>query len=89
METPTLDLGILDSITRRLVLGLAYELGIEVIEGRWPFSRIADASEVMALSTVREVQGVTAVGGHSFRHGPVTQRLGDAFGGLISDQSGN
>ena len=79
LETPTLDLGILDSITRRLVLEDAVALGITLVEGRWPLQRLGDASEVMALSTTREVQPVSAIGDRQFGEGPVTSHLARSF----------
>ncbi len=79
IETPSLALGILDSITRRVVLDAARGLGIEVSEGSWTLDRLADAVEVMVLSTVREVQSVTRVGKVSFRSGPTTSRLASVF----------
>lgn len=82
LETPTLDLGILDSITRRVVLEEARGLGIEVLEGSWALDRPAEAVEVMALSTIREVQSVSQIGKESFPAGPITARLAAAFGAL-------
>lgn len=79
LETPTLDLGILDSITRRVVLDSAADSGIEVVEGRWSLDRLSDASEVMAWSTIREVQPVVAVGERTFAPGPVTKTLARMF----------
>lgn len=83
LETPSLDLGILFSITRDVVLGLALDLGVEVVEGVWRLERLDEASEVIAMSTVREVQGVTAVGERSFETGPITQNLATRFEQLI------
>ena len=83
LETPTLDLGILDSITRRTVFALASDLGVEVVEGAWKLDRLAGADEVMALSTIREVQAVSDVGDMTFREGPVTARLAEAFEELV------
>ena len=88
IETPTLDLGILGSITRRVVLEAARELGIEVLEGSWGLDRLADAEEVMALSTVREVQPVSRVGEMAFPPGPVTGRLAAAFDSLTHEMPG-
>lgn len=79
LETPNLDLGILDSITRRVVLGIAGEHGIEVREGSWGIDRLDAASEVMAWSTIREVQPVVAVGERTWGPGPVAEQLGKAF----------
>lgn len=79
VETPGLDLGILDSITRRVVLDLCAQEGIRVEEVQAPLGRVAAASEVMLWSTVREVQSVVAIGSHEFERGPVTAALQDAF----------
>lgn len=79
LETPGLELGILDSITRRVVLDLARGASIPVVEGSWDLQRLESADEVMALSTIREVQSVTAVGQMSFGPGPVTEMLARGF----------
>jgi branched-chain amino acid aminotransferase len=56
LRTPSLDVGILASITRdRLVREL------EVEEGAFPLEDLLGASEAFLASTVREVQGVEAV----------------------------
>jgi branched-subunit amino acid aminotransferase/4-amino-4-deoxychorismate lyase len=83
LETPSLDLGILDSITRRTTLRIAHELGLEVVEGRWDLGRLHVAEEMMALSTVREVQPVAEVGGLRFPEGPVTADLARRYFQLI------
>lgn len=79
LETPRLELGILDSITRRVVLGLASGLEIPVLEGHWGLDRLDTASEVTAWSTVREVQPVVAVGERTWEPGPVTKDLSQAY----------
>ena len=79
LETPTLDLGILDSITRRFALEDARAVGLEVVEGRWPLEHLEAADEVMAMSTVREVQPVSRVGHHRFAEGPATSRIAREF----------
>jgi 4-amino-4-deoxychorismate lyase len=83
IETPALDLGILDSITRRVVLELASGLGIEVVETRSPLARIEGADEVFAFSTIREIQPVTAVGTVEIPAGPVAPKLHQAFTEMV------
>ena len=83
LETPSLDLGILDSITRRYVLDLARQSGIEVVEGSWALSRLEVATEMMAVSTIQEVQSVAAVGDRSLEEGPVTRLLAEEFTKLV------
>jgi branched-chain amino acid aminotransferase len=56
LRTPSLDVGILPSITRDR---LARELEIE--EGAFPLDDLLGAREAFLASTVREVQGISAV----------------------------
>lgn len=79
LETPGLELGILGSITRAVVLDLAHEADVAVVEGRFPLERLLGADEVLAMSTVKEVAPVLRVDGTRFEEGPVTRRLGSAF----------
>jgi branched-subunit amino acid aminotransferase/4-amino-4-deoxychorismate lyase len=83
LETPGLELGILDSITRRVALDIASGLEIPVVQGRWELGRLDVASEVTAWSTVREVQPVEAIGERNWQPGPVTQRLSEEFADRI------
>lgn len=85
LETPSLELGILDSITRKVVLASAGELDLDVVEGAWALDRLAEASEAMAFSTMREVQPVGEIGDLGFDPGPVTKSLAEAFDALIHD----
>ncbi len=79
LETPDLELGILDSITRRMMLEAAAHLGIAVEEGVWALERLDEADEAMACSTIREVQAVIAIGERSWAPGPITAELAKAF----------
>jgi branched-subunit amino acid aminotransferase/4-amino-4-deoxychorismate lyase len=85
LETPTLELGILDSITRRFVFDAAARLGLPIVEGKWPLDRVEEAGEVMVWSTIREVQAVGAVGNTRFTPGSVTQELAVAFSTMVAD----
>jgi branched-subunit amino acid aminotransferase/4-amino-4-deoxychorismate lyase len=75
LETAGLDLGILDSITRRLMVADSAILEIEVVEGRFDLSRLELASEAMAISTVKQVAPVARVGDRTFAAGDVTATL--------------
>jgi branched-chain amino acid aminotransferase len=56
LRTPSLEVGILASITRERLLG-----ELEVEQGAFPLDELLGASEVFLASTVREVQAVSAV----------------------------
>jgi branched-subunit amino acid aminotransferase/4-amino-4-deoxychorismate lyase len=79
LETAGLDLGILDSITRRLILADCPLLGIEVVEGRFDLSRLDAASEAMVISTVKQVAPVARVEDHTFAAGDVAATLNSAL----------
>jgi 4-amino-4-deoxychorismate lyase len=87
LETPGLDLLVLDSITRRVVLELAAGLGISSLEGRFGADRLDAADEVMCLSTVKEVAPVVAVGPRAWPPGPVTAALREAFDGRVAQET--
>ncbi len=73
VETPSLDLFVLDSITRRYVIDRS------AVEGRFGFSRLAAATEVFAVSTLKEVTPVVQVGDQHFERGPITAELASGF----------
>ena len=79
IETPGLDLGILASVTMRFALEQARRRGLQVLEGRFPLSRLAAASEVAILSTTKEVTPVVAVGTEEFEAGPITKMLAEDY----------
>ena len=70
LHAPDVGLGIVDSISRRVVLELARERGVEVVEGRWRLDDLAGASEVLISSSVRDVLPVRRVGDLRFPDEP-------------------
>jgi len=81
--TPSLDVNILESVTRTAVLEVADSNGIEVHEGSFPVADLLAADEVFVLSTVREVSPVVRVATTEFLPGPVTARLRAGFIELV------
>jgi branched-chain amino acid aminotransferase len=82
LRTPSLDCGILDGITRGLVLVLADELTIPTEETRLGVNDLYSAEECFLTNTTQELLPVTGVDGHRVgdgRPGPVTQRLHTLF----------
>ena len=79
VETPSLDLGILASITRTVTLEEAAALGLTVVEGSYKLDRVLAADEVFALSTLKEVKPVDRIGTTTFSAGPITGKLESAY----------
>jgi branched-subunit amino acid aminotransferase/4-amino-4-deoxychorismate lyase len=84
LETPAMDLGILASVTRAEVLKAAADIGLAVVEGRWTLDRVLGADEVVALSTLKEVGPVVAVGSTEFIPGQATGSLAKAFSARVT-----
>ncbi len=85
IETPGLDLGILDSITRRVVFEIAADIEVPIVETTARLERLDDADEVLVFSTIREVQAVAAVGERVWEPGPLTERLRGVFRRLAGE----
>lgn len=82
LRTPALVCGILDGITRDLVLLLAREEGIAIEEGHFTAPDLSEASECFLTNTSMEIMPVTSFNhrplGHG-RPGPLTCRLQAIF----------
>lgn len=81
--TPSLDCGLLDGITRNIVIELARETGISVEEGRFLPDRLFHAEECFLTNTSMEIMPVTAVDRQpigSGKPGPITRQLRSLFG---------
>jgi branched-subunit amino acid aminotransferase/4-amino-4-deoxychorismate lyase len=87
LETPTLELGILASITRSVVLAEARRRDIDVREGRFPLQRIQEADEAMGLSTLKEVLAIGAIGEVALGEGPVTAAMQAAYRSVVSAET--
>jgi branched-chain amino acid aminotransferase len=75
VETPPLSAGCLPGITRRHVLEVCAELGIEAAEADLPLDALSEADEVFLTSSTRGIQPLVAWPGGSGPTGPVTVRL--------------
>ena len=64
LRTPSLDAGILESITRAQIVR-----SLHVEEGEFPAEDLLGAREAFLASTVREVQPVAAIDGHELETG--------------------
>jgi branched-chain amino acid aminotransferase len=82
LMTPSRDAGIVEGITRGVVLDLARRTGLPVVEGLFPINEIDTADEMFLTSTTREVVPIVRVDDKqvgSGRPGAVTTRLLDTY----------
>ncbi len=83
--TPSLSVGILESITRRHVIDCAGQIGAPVEEAVIPLKHFLECQEVFAASSIREILPIREWDGKTFPvPGPVTAKLYDAFRKKIS-----
>ncbi|MEY4704712.1 MAG: putative branched-chain-amino-acid aminotransferase [Nitrospirota bacterium] len=80
--TPALDCGLLDGITRDMLLTLAHEAQIPVDEGHFGVEALHQADECFLTNTTMEIMPVTMVNGHPVGQGTpgaLTQQLHRLF----------
>jgi branched-chain amino acid aminotransferase len=80
--TPAHDAGIVEGITRGVVLRLARDMGFEVVEGVFAVDEIVGADEMFLTSSTREIVPITRANGSTIasgKPGPVTLMLLKAF----------
>ncbi len=73
--TPSVETGILDGITRELVIGLARRHGLRVEEGMFYPNDLLGASEVFFTNTTAEVMPVAGIEDVKFEVGEITRTL--------------
>jgi branched-chain amino acid aminotransferase len=84
--TPDHDAGIVRGITRGVVLDLAAEMGLKVVEDVFDVSDVAHADEMFFTSSTREVVPIARIDGKSVgdgKPGPVTLKLLSAYRAAI------
>lgn len=84
--TPTTACGILEGVTRNVILGLCGKLSIAASERRLQRHDLYVADEIFVTGTGAEVMPVTRVDGRTIGAGvcgPITQKLLDAFHRLV------
>jgi len=83
IKTPSVDCGILDGITRTVVIDLAKEARLSVEEGRFTASELLHCDECFLTNTSMEIMPVTSLDRHAIgsgKPGPITRQLQSLFG---------
>jgi branched-chain amino acid aminotransferase len=80
LRTPSLESGVLDSITRARIVA-----ELEVAEGIWPVADLRSAKEAFLASTTREVQAIAEIDGAALPEtaGEHTRRAGETFAKVL------
>ncbi len=80
--TPALECGLLDGITRMIVIQLAKDLGLPIEEGHYAADQLHQADECFLTNTSMEIMPVTFIDNRPVGHGkpgPITVRLREHF----------
>ncbi len=88
LHTPSTRVGILDGITRGVIIHQARQMGVEVHEGEYALERLLEADEVFLTNTTTEVMPVRSVEGSGFRIGPLSRRLREAYHEAVRTEEG-
>jgi branched-chain amino acid aminotransferase len=84
--TPPLSSSVLGGITRKYVITLAEELGLEVREANMPRELLYAATELFFTGTAAEITPIRSVDGlpvGTGSRGPITEKLQSAFFGIV------
>lgn len=79
LHTPALQAGILEGVTRQIVIHLATQLGVKTHDGLFPLTELMQADEVFITSTTRDVLPVKRIADRDYPVGPLTKRLMASF----------
>ena len=85
--TPPLNSGCLEGVTRSILMEIAPEAGLSVVEQTLRPEDFASADEVFISSTNRNIIGVGEIAGQKIATapGPVTKRLDELFDATVAD----
>src|SRR5579884_112772 len=89
LETPSLAVGLLEGITREVVIALAEKEGIPVKEGFYKPEVLIEADEAFLTNSGFELMPLTRIDGEAFGSGlpgPITGRLHHAFKEVIRER---
>ena len=82
--TPAAEVGVLDGITREIVINLAKKSGLRVSEGEFCPSDLFSASEVFFTNTTSEIMPVSQVELIAYKVGEVTKSLHALYKGEVA-----
>jgi branched-chain amino acid aminotransferase len=83
--TPPLNSGCLEGVTRGILMEIAPETGVSVVEQTLRPEDLYSAEEVFISSTNRNLISVGEIAGHKIPSGPVCDRMNDLFTGYVDD----
>ncbi|VAX34660.1 Aminodeoxychorismate lyase [hydrothermal vent metagenome] len=86
LYTPSAEAGILNGITRQVVLEIAEEKGIMVEEGLFGTRKIYEAEEVFLTNSLIEIMPVSELDGRMYVRGRITEGLMNAYKERVNEE---
>jgi len=83
--TPPLNSGCLEGVTRGILMEIAPETGVSVVEQALRPEELYSAEEVFISSTNRNLISVGEIAGHKIAIGPVCDRMNDLYAAYLDD----
>ncbi len=83
--TPPLNSGCLEGVTRGILMEIAPERGVSVVEKALRPEDLYSADEVFISSTNRNLISVAEIAGHKIPIGPVCDRMNDLFSAYVDE----
>lgn len=77
IHVPSVELGIVDSISRRTLVEIAQDRGMGSVVGRWKLETLAEADEVIISSSLRNATAVSRVAEWTYDAHPVADALNE------------
>ena len=84
LHTPLADC-FLDGITRRTVMKIAQDLGVDIVERKIMPEELAEAEECFLTGTAAEVTPVQSIGDYKFKPGDLCLKLTTAYSDLVNN----
>lgn len=90
VSTPLLSSGCLAGVSRKILLEVAVQAGVQLVERDFGAEEMFAADEVFITSTTRQIQPVSQIEAHIFPQapGPVTEKLADIFEKYVKEHHG-
>jgi branched-chain amino acid aminotransferase len=85
ISTPPLNSGCLAGVSRAILLEIAAGAGTPIAERALSVEELVAADEVFITSTTRQVQAVDRIEDHTYKVGPVTEKMAALFQRYVDD----
>ncbi len=80
--------GVLEGVTRNVVLELAASLGLKTIQGALTYDRLLQADDAFVTGTLKQIVPLSELDGKPLTQGPMVKKIQTAFSELVRREVG-